>query len=203
MQCMSLRGLVKMVTKRLLIVLLTLFLFGLLTSCQEKKSEVPSETEVSATTDFGGETQLGGKTEMPVSTTKDYLKHPLQPVYLSKAGQIRLEEPEVLPQIILIGSREELEHQSFADDEQLTSYDEAFFEDKGLIFATFNARSGSTIVDFREVQRSDMDVTVALYGHYEGMGTMDLAAFVIWAEIPKEWLEFSWHLENSLGYAEK
>ena len=139
---------------------------------------------------------------MPLTST-DNLKHPLQPVYLNKAGQIRLDAPEVPSEIILIGSREELEQQSFGDDEQLQSYDEAFFADKGLIFATFNARSGSTIVDFRQVQRSDKDVTVALYGHYEGMGTMDLAAFVIWAEIPKEWLEFSWHLENSLGYAEK
>lgn len=113
---------------------------------------------------------------------------------LQTKGMLRLPTHDVPATISCVTSLAALKAQSA---ELAQKYDDKFFADQALILATYPARSGSTQVEFSSWEISGDTVQVTLQGTVNGMGTMDMAAFLVWAEVPAAYAKYNWTLAGS------
>lgn len=80
--------------------------------------------------------------------------------------------------------------------EELKEYDAQWFEDHALILVTETVPSGSIRIDIESVTIDGDTATVTLSHTMEGdAGTMDMAAWLLWAEVPPG-LNCTWTITN-------
>lgn len=108
-------------------------------------------------------------------------------------GMLRLPRYDEPQQIHCVTSLSDLQR---LNADLAAKYDEAFFEKQALILAVYQARSGSTQVEFSDLTVDGNNVSVSMKGTVNGMGTMDMAAFLVWAEVPAAYAAYNWSLAD-------
>lgn len=82
--------------------------------------------------------------------------------------------------------------------QELEQYDDAFFQDHGLVVVTESVSSGSIDVDIDSIRDTDLGHSVVLYHSApadDQAGTNDMVTWLLWAEVEPD-LEGSWTVAN-------
>jgi hypothetical protein len=83
------------------------------------------------------------------------------------------------------------------DYDELDQYDEAFFEDHGLVLVTESVNSGSMQTGIISVTVEDNTASVTLYHELEGdAGTTDMATWLLWAVVDAGMDDYEWEVVN-------
>jgi opacity protein-like surface antigen len=186
--------------KRFLICICVLCL--LLTGCQSAHI-APSEGTVSA-----GTTAAGTVSDGTAGTTlPDYFDSgagqlgptPL-PTNLPPMLEIRLIETAGKLRLPYAGNQSSIQYitapDQLPDEEALTGYDEAYFQDHALLLIIETVGSGSVRLEAHSFSVLDGVASVTLSHELDGdVGTADMATWMLWVEL-EAGLDYSWELDN-------
>lgn len=82
------------------------------------------------------------------------------------------------------------------DYEELSQYDDAYFQDHALVLVYETVTSGSILIDIDSIQYSGSNASVVLTHVLQGdVGTSDMATWLLWAEVEPD-LSYSWTVAN-------
>lgn len=79
--------------------------------------------------------------------------------------------------------------------EELSQYDEAWFQSHALVLVTETVTSGSIQVGIASIRVEDGRASVTLSHELDGNGTDDMATWLLWAEV-ETGLDYDWELAN-------
>lgn len=166
----------------LIALLLSFALCLLLVGCANQ-SEVPDgSTEVSAMAD---------QTESSSVPPEDNTVTPDGFLQLGDSGKARLPYDGNRSGVIYVTSASQL-----PDLKEMAGYDDAYFEDHGLVLVTETVKSGSVQVGINSITVKDGVASVELSRQSQGdFSTTDMATWLVWAEVDGN-LNCCWEVAN-------
>ena len=120
-----------------------------------------------------------------------------QLVTLSAPQKLRITYQQgVSDSVVCVSSVEELHAYGLYGSQTLAAYDEAFFQDKALVLVKYTVNSGSIQLSLGEATQVNQVVSVKVDAQLDGMGTSDMATWLLWAEVDKSLSDCQWVLEG-------
>lgn len=168
-------------------VLLMVCLVSCLAGCRSAGLQ-PADEESTAPESATQSTQPTQEVTITPPTTED------KPLELGETGKLRISYNGAV-----CGVRYITDPAQLPDYPELEAYDAVYFQNHALLLVTETVTSGSTRVDIKSAVISQGRGVVSLaYEMPDGLGTADMAAWLLWAEVEKG-LDCDWVLENSKG----
>ena len=175
--------------KKLICLVLSLML--LLTGCRSAgpasgdPATQPSESETSASVN----TDPTETTEITQPTTA--ILPADAPVTMGKTGKLRIAYTGNRSGVLYVNDPAQL-----PDYPELAGYDEAYFQEHGLLLVTETVTSGSVNVEIQSILVENGVATVTLnHKMPSGLGTADMATWLLWVEVDAG-LDYTWNLAN-------
>lgn len=101
--------------------------------------------------------------------------------------------------VTYVSSVDQLNTYGLYDSDKLAAYDDSFFENKGLVLVKYTVNSGSTQVSLGSADRVNNMVSVHVDAQPAGIGTSDMATWLLWAEVDKSLGDCQWVLDGASG----
>lgn len=119
-------------------------------------------------------------------------------VTLESPQQLRIAYQQGTPNsITCVTSAQQLNTYGLYGSEKLASYDDSFFDRKALVLVKYTVNSGSAQLYLGSaIQVSNM-VSVRIDAQSSGMGTTDMATWLLWAEVDKSLSQCQWVLDSA------
>lgn len=172
--------------KKMFCMLLAAFL--LLTGCQAPANEITAPDETTAPAQTQAPTTVPAETE------------PFATILLPQEGELAFANPGKA-RITYTGIRSYVKYvtnpEELSDEEGLTGYDAAFFENNALLIVVETVSSGSVQLELESIEVSGDTASVSVKRSMSGdVGTADMATWMLWAEVEKG-LDYEWTLKNA------
>lgn len=172
--------------KKLICLMLSMLL--LLTGCRSAGPVLSDAADQSS----GGET-TAPVTSDPTEATDDItVTKPVDaPVTMGQTGKLRIAYTGNRSGVLYITDPSQL-----PDYPELAGYDEAYFQEHGLLLVTETVTSGSTNVAIQSIVVEN-GVAIVTLDHKlpTGVGTTDMASWLLWVEVDAG-LDLTWVLSN-------
>lgn len=121
-----------------------------------------------------------------------------QSVTLSSPQKLRITYQQGVPNsVTCVSSVEQLNTYGLYGSEKLASYDEAFFESRALVLVKYTVNSGSTQLSLGSATQVSNMVSVHIDAQPAGIGTADMATWLLWAEVDKSLSSCQWVLDGA------
>lgn len=155
----------------------------------EKTSSIPQTTK-----------KVSGFATGDVSVGAEYIA-------MDNENQMRKTELASMNSIECVTSMDQLKKYAWIANGLLDSYEESFFEDKALVFATITVTSGSTKLSFGDAKVVNNVVLLGIKTERPTLGTNDMATFLLWAEMDQKYADCTWqfadkYLQDNTGVRE-
>lgn len=119
-------------------------------------------------------------------------------VTLESPQQLRIAYQQGTPNsITCVSSVDQLKTYGLYGSEKLASYDDSFFDSKALVLVKYTVNSGSAQLSLGSATQVSNMVSVRIDTQSSGMGTADMATWLLWAEVDKSLSEYQWVLESA------
>lgn len=121
-----------------------------------------------------------------------------QPVSLSSPQKLRITYQQgVGNSVVCVSSVDALNAYGLYGSEKLAAYDEDFFQDKALVLVKYTVNSGSTQLSLGQATQVNQVVSVKVDAQSSGIGTADMATWLLWAEVDKSLSDCQWVLDGA------
>lgn len=167
--------------KRMIVAVLAMCMLFSLAGCGNRNAVQQNPT---ASTQSTGTT---APTVAKPTTTDPVLQGPLT---LGKTGKTRIPYTVNISSVKYITSMNQL-----PEYEALAEFDEQYFREKALLLIFETVNSGSLQVEIDSVTVEGSNAVVTLSHNTSGMGTDDMAVWMLWAEVPQG-LSLQWSISN-------
>lgn len=118
-------------------------------------------------------------------------------VTLESPQKLRITYQQGTPNsITCVSSAEQLKAYGLYGSETLAAYDDSFFDSKALVLVKYTVNSGSTQLSLGSATQVNDMVSVHLDAQSSGMGTADMATWLLWAEVDKSLSGCQWVLDS-------
>lgn len=165
----------------------------LLTGCRVQGND-PSAQSTSAGSSIQGDSQPEGTPGVgDVIGGSDFAPVQGDPVEESAQGKARITYNGNESTVRYVTSVSEL-----PSYQQLSQYDDAFFQDHALVVVTESVSSGSVDVKIDSIRYTDTKNSVVLYHSAlqdDQAGTNDMATWLLWAEVDRD-IQGAWTVAN-------
>ena len=98
-----------------------------------------------------------------------------------------------------VSSVDQLNRFGLYGSDKLAAYDNNFFDSKALVLVKYTVSSGSTQLSLSSATRVSNMVSVHVDAQSAGMGTSDMATWLLWAEVDKSLSDCQWVLDGASG----
>ncbi len=121
-----------------------------------------------------------------------------QLVTLSSPQKLRITYQQgVGNSVTCVSSVDALNSYGLYGSEKLAAYDENFFQDKALVLVKYTVNSGSTQLSLGQATQVNQVVSVKIDAQPAGIGTTDMATWLLWAEVDKSLSDCQWVLDGA------
>lgn len=119
-------------------------------------------------------------------------------VTLESPQKLRITYQQGTPNsITCVSSAEQLKAYGLYGSETLAAYDDSFFDSKALVLVKYTVNSGSTQLSLGSATQVSNMVSVHVDAQSSGMGTADMATWLLWAEVDKSLSSCQWVLDTA------
>lgn len=101
--------------------------------------------------------------------------------------------------VTCVSSVDELNRFGLYGSDKLAAYDNNFFDSKALVLVKYTVNSGSTQLSLDSATQVSNMVSVHVDAQSSGMGTSDMATWLLWAEVDKSLSDCQWVLDGASG----
>lgn len=101
--------------------------------------------------------------------------------------------------VTCVSSVDELNRFGLYGSDKLAAYDKHFFDSKALVLVKYTVNSGSTQLSLDSATQVSNMVSVHVDAQSSGMGTSDMATWLLWAEVDKSLSDCQWVLDGASG----
>lgn len=101
--------------------------------------------------------------------------------------------------VTCVSSVDELNRFGLYGSDKLAAYDNNFFDSKALVLVKYTVNSGSTQLSLDSATQVSNMVSVHVDAQSSGMGTSDMASWLLWAEVDKSLSDCQWVLDGASG----
>lgn len=123
-----------------------------------------------------------------------------QSVTLEGAQKLRIPYQQGMGNsVTCVSSVEELERYGLYGSDKLAAYDNHFFDSKALVLVQYTVNSGSTQLSLGSATRVSNLVSVHVDVQPAGIGTADMATWLLWAEVDTSLSDYQWVLDGASG----
>ena len=123
-----------------------------------------------------------------------------QPVRLENSGKLRIAYQQGAGNsVTCVSSVDQLNRFGLYGSDKLAAYDKHFFDSKALVLVKYTVSSGSTQLSLSSATRVSNMVSVHVDAQSAGMGTSDMATWLLWAEVDKSLSDCQWVLDGASG----
>lgn len=121
-----------------------------------------------------------------------------QTVALNSPQKLRITYQQGVPNsVTCVSSVEQLNAYGLYGSEKLADYDEDFFQDSALVLVKYTVNSGSTQLSLGSATQVSNMVSVHIDAQPSGIGTSDMATWLLWAEVDKSLSSCQWILDSA------
>ena len=123
-----------------------------------------------------------------------------QSVTLENSGKLRIAYQQGAGNsVTCVSSVDQLNRFGLYGSDKLAAYDKHFFDSKALVLVKYTVSSGSTQLSLSSATRVSNMVSVHVDAQSAGMGTSDMATWLLWAEVDKSLSDCQWVLDGASG----
>ena len=123
-----------------------------------------------------------------------------QSVTLANSGKLRIAYQQGAGNsVTCVSSVDQLNRFGLYGSDKLAAYDKHFFDSKALVLVKYTVSSGSTQLSLSSATRVSNMVSVHVDAQSAGMGTSDMATWLLWAEVDKSLSDCQWVLDGASG----
>lgn len=101
--------------------------------------------------------------------------------------------------VTCVSSVDQLNRFGLYGSDKLAAYDNNFFDSKALVLVKYTVNSGSTQLSLDSATQVSNMVSVHVDAQSSGMGTSDMATWLLWAEVDKSLSDCQWVLDGASG----
>lgn len=123
-----------------------------------------------------------------------------QSVPLEGSGKLRITYQQGAGNsVTCVSSVDQLNRFGLYGSDELASYDDSFFDSKALVLVKYTVNSGSTQVSLGKATQVSNMVSLQVDTQPAGIGTSDMATWLMWAEVDKSLSNCQWVLDGASG----
>lgn len=121
-----------------------------------------------------------------------------QSVTLSNSDKLRITYQQgAANSVTCVTSVDQLKNYEQYGSDKLAAYDDSFFDSKALVLVKYTTNSGSIQISLDNATRVSDMVSVHVDAQSSGMGTSDMATWLLWAEVDKSLGDCQWVLDGA------